>query len=126
MVLGFFSFVTLSIYLGGASLVGVYGLAIYKAGMQLFGYLIFALPLPLFYGLYSLHKDFHFERRRVEIVSAGMLVGFGLLIFQALVTSDSIGLLGAIIENMFHQFIGAIGLSILIIAIFVVAGLLFF
>jgi DNA segregation ATPase FtsK/SpoIIIE, S-DNA-T family len=120
------SFTTLSIYLGGASLVGVYGLAIHEAGMDLFGYLVFALPIPLFYGLYRLHVDLHFERRRLEILSASMLFSLGLLIFQALVTSESIGLLGAIIENMFAQFIGTIGIMILIIAIFVIAGLLFF
>lgn len=112
---------SLSIFLNGAEIVGSYGMVISDTGYWLFGYVIYALPFPLFYFVYKLYKNFIYTQRKLEVFSAFLLTLIGLLIFQDIATNYKISVIGSAFIDFFFPVIGTVGISIIIIGLFAIS-----
>lgn len=78
----------------------------------------------MIYPAYRLYKNQEFTQRRLEFILAGILGFLALLLAQAMIFKK--GLLGQLILDFLHPFIGFFGILILILLMFFVTYVVFF
>jgi len=115
---------SLSVYLDGAEIVGTFGAVIAEVGYSLFGYVVYLIPVPLFFFTYKLYKDFTYTQRKAEIAAASLLLLIAALIFQDIVTNYKISKIGSAFVDVFFPVIGTVGIGIIIIGLVVIALLI--
>ncbi len=117
---------SLAVYLDGAEIVGSFGAVVAEVGYSLFGYVVYLIPLPLFFFTYKLYKDFTYTQRKAEIAAASLLLLIAALIFQDIVTNYKISRIGSAFVDVFFPVIGTVGIAIIILGLMVVASLIIF
>jgi len=106
--------------------VGSFGAVIAEIGYRLFGYVVYLIPLPLFYFTYKLYKDFTYTQRKAEIATASLLLLIATLIFQDIVTNYKISKIGSAFVDVFFPVIGTVGIAIIIIGLVIISLLIIF
>lgn len=109
---------------GNSGLVGKFGVFFAEKNIGIFGYLAYVYLLFLIYPAYRLYKDQEFTQRRLEFILGGILGFLALLLTQAMIFKK--GLLGQVILDFLHPFIGFFGILILILLMFFVTYVIFF
>ncbi len=105
-----FLYVTIAAFMPQSAMVGSLGTLIGHKEIALFGLFGYVLPLFLLYPLYRIYKTAHFKELDWNRVSAGVLLLFCILIFQALLLSDPLrGWVGASIVDFLRPYIGRAG-----------------
>ena len=122
--MGFLAYISLSVYLDGAEIVGSFGRVVADNAFALFGYVVYVLPVPVFYLLYRLYKDFSYSQRKVEIAAASLLILVATLIFQDVVTDYKISIIGSAFVDVFFPIIGTVGIVIIILALLAISALI--
>lgn len=117
---------SLSVYLDGAEIVGAFGAVIAEVGYTLFGYVVYLIPIPLFFFTYRLYKEFTYSQRKAEIAAASLLLLIAILIFQDIVTNYKISKIGSAFVDVFFPVIGTVGISIIIIGLVIISLLIIF
>ena len=102
-------------------LVGGYGEFIGKSNFLLFGYISYFIPFYFGIILYGFYKDL--KKEFFEKIFAVLIFIIGLIIIQAMLLKD--GLIGNIFIDATKPFIGSLGIYLLVIAVFIISGLIF-
>ena len=103
-----------------SSFVGTYGEFLGKSNFLLFGYISYFIPfyfIAVEYGFYKDLKRNHFEKLFAILIG---IINF--LIIQSMIFE--VGLFGNLFVNALKPFIGVIGLSLLVITVFILIGLI--
>lgn len=109
---------------GNSGLVGKFGVFFAEKNIGIFGYLAYVYLLFLIYPAYRFYKNQEFTQRRLEFILGGILGFLALLMTQAMIFKK--GLLGQMILDFLHPFIGFFGILILILLMFFVTYVIFF
>lgn len=105
-------------------MVGKFGVFFAEKNIGIFGYLAYVYLLFLIYPAYRFYKNQEFTQRRLELIVGGILGFLGLLLLQAMIFKK--GLLGQVILDFLHPFVGFFGILILILLMFFVVYVVFF
>lgn len=109
---------------GNSGLVGKFGVFFAEKNIGIFGYLAYVYLLFLIYPAYRFYKNQEFTQKRLEFILGGILGFLALLLTQAMIFKK--GLLGQMILDFLHPFIGFFGILILILLMFFVTYVVFF
>ena len=111
----FFGVATLLLDVG---FVGSFGTTVGAWNQTWFGYTAFVYPFLLLFVAYYFYKNSDFDMRKIEIILAGVLFSFAVLILQAVVISSKFnGYLGYSIVEVLEPIIGIFGIWLFIVAI---------
>lgn len=98
--------------------VGSFGTTVGAWNQTWFGYTAFVYPFLLLFVAYYFYKNSDFDMRKIEIILAGVLFSFAVLILQAVVISSKFnGYLGYSIVEVLEPIIGIFGIWLFIVAI---------
>jgi len=98
--------------------VGSFGTTVGAWNQTWFGYTAFVYPFLLLFVAYYFYKNSDFDMRKMEIILAGVLFSFAVLILQAVVISSKFnGYLGYSIVEVLEPIIGILGVWLFIVAI---------
>ena len=98
--------------------VGSFGATVGAWNQTWFGYTAFVYPFLLLFVAYYFYKNSDFDMRKIEIILAGVLFSFAVLILQAVVISSKFnGYLGYSIVEVLEPIIGILGIWLFIVAI---------
>jgi len=98
--------------------VGSFGTTVGAWNQTWFGYTAFVYPFLLLFVAYYFYKNSDFDMRKIEIILAGVLFSFAVLILQAVVISSKFnGYLGYSIVEVLEPIIGILGVWLFIVAI---------
>ncbi len=98
--------------------VGSFGTTVGAWNQTWFGYTAFVYPFLLLFVAYYFYKNSDFDMRKIEIILAGVLFSFAVLILQAVVISSKFnGYLGYSIVEVLEPIIGILGIWLFIVAI---------
>jgi S-DNA-T family DNA segregation ATPase FtsK/SpoIIIE len=101
-----------------AGFVGSFGASLGVWNQLWFGYFSYVYPFMLIIPALYFYRNSELDARKIEIILAGVLFTFSILIFQAVVVSTNLnGFLGYSIVEVLSSFIGTLGVWIFIIAI---------
>ncbi|WP_257874233.1 DNA translocase FtsK 4TM domain-containing protein [Helicobacter sp. 13S00482-2] len=105
-------------------MVGKFGVFFAEKNIGIFGYLSYVYLLFLIYPAYRFYKTQELTQRRLELILGGILGFLALLVAQAMIFKK--GLLGQMIVDFLHPFIGLFGIFILVFIMFFIAYMIFF
>ena len=117
----FLIFLLLSTLIPQRELVGGYGAFIGKSNFLLFGYISYLIPFYFGFILYGFYKDL--KKEFFEKIFAVLIFIIGLIIIQSMLLK--VGLIGNLFIDATKPFIGSLGIYLLVIAVFIISGLIF-